>query len=1019
MNYDHNKIEAKWQKIWKDYKLYKANDIKDNKFYLLVELTYTSGDLHMGHWFAWTAPDAFARMKRMQGENVLFPVGGFDAFGLPAENAAIKHKIHPRDWTYKNIETMRAQFEKMGPSFDWDKEVITSEPDYYSWTQWLFLQLYKKGLAYKGKVWSNWCPECKTVLANEHVVNGCCWRHTTTQVEQKLVDQWLVRITDYADKLIWPKFPKVDWPYAAVEGQNNWIGKSEGVEITFKIPDSKFEIPVFTTRPDTIYGAMFIVLAPEHPLLPEITTPDNKSNVSKYIKRSLKKLERTRIEEIKVKTGVFTGTYAINPLSKELIPIWVADFVLGSYAKGAIMGVPGHDQRDFEFAKKYDLPVKEVIEPVTGKPQKKEEFRRSIVALVKNPKTNKILSINWGKTRGGNLLIGGGLNPEENPQNAAIREIMEETGYTKVKLIASSGKIHHHYRAWSKNVDREIEAIGLFFELVSEEKRAARLEKDEKGEFKVEWISEKDADGKIKDPLHRLVFEKFIKGVVYDGGGLITNSGRWNNFKVPQDLNKIIQDLEKKGLAMRSVSYHLRDWSVSRRRYWGAPVPIIYCRHCWQNQSKDQKLVEGIDFAVLDDGEKYYIHPVAEKDLPVKLPENVDYTPTGKAPLATAEDWVEVDCPECGLPARRDSETLDTYVDSSWYFFRYPTPNYDKGPFDKEVIKKWLPIQVYFGGQEHILGHTLYARFITKFLFDQGLIKFDEFALKRIHHGVILGPDGYRMSKSRGNVVNPDDQVEKFGADSVRLYICFLGPHDKGGAWKVEGIEGAHRFLKRVWSLFSEHKDLFIQDKEQAKIILQMQHRTIQKVTEDIGKLQTHTAISAIMEYVNLLREKVVDSEQWIVNSGNSSNKSKHRTPNTVHKTQNVRYAEWDEALEVLLALLAPFAPFMAEEIYQRNFAGNSKFQIPNSKMSHKFNSIHLQPWPKYNPEFIKEETVTIAVQVNGKLRATLSLKAKSSRLKTIVIEAAKADEKIKKWLTGKEIRKSVFVPGKLINFVL
>lgn len=868
--YQPDKIEIKWQRFWKKKNLYKANIQRENPFYLLVELTYTSGDLHMGHWFAWTAPDIYARFKRMQGENVLFPVGGFDAFGLPAENAAIKHGIHPRQWTYKNIERMRKQFLTTGASFDWDKEVITCDTEYYRWTQWLFLQLYKNGLAYRDKVWSNWCPECKTVLANENVENGRCWRHTKTFVEQKLVDQWLFRITKYADRLIWPKNPSVDWPQAAIEGQNNWIGRSEGVTIRFKIDnrfqreDSKFEIEVFTTRPETIFGATFLVLAPEHPLVFKIISPSKRSEVERYVNASLKKLERVRLEDTKTKTGVFTGSFAVNPLSGESIPVWVADFVLGSYGKGAIMGVPAHDSRDWEFAKQMNLVIKRVIK---------------------------------------------------------------------------SGKN--------------------------------------------------------------------IKGV-YEGEGKLINSGEFNNLDSKTARKKISEYIVNNHLGERSVQYHLRDWTISRQRYWGAPIPIIYCRSCWESQKakftaaekvpyrlvKSRKLQEGIDYTVID-GKKYMIHPVPEKDLPVRLPENVDYTPTGKPPLASADEWVKVPCPVCGKEARREVETMDTYVDSSWYFFRYLTPHYKKGPFDKKIVNKWMPIKLYFGGPEHILGHTLYARFITKFLYDLGYIRFDEFALKRFHHGVILGPDGYRMSKSRGNVVNPDEQVKKFGADAVRVYIAFLGPHDKGGSWKTEGIEGSYRFLNRVWKIFVEKRNIFV-SKEDAKRLYSLMHKTIQKVTYDIERLQTNTALAAIMEYVNLLRT--------IANKNSNSKVG--------GQGLKIRCAEWDEALKTLLLLLAPFAPHITEELFQRFFRPKTENQ------KSKFNSIHFEPWPKYIPELVLEEEVTIAVQVNGKLRGTINVNSQISEVKNRVVELARKDPKIAKWLEGKTIKDIIFVANKIVNFV-
>lgn len=820
--FDHKEIEKKWQRKWKEKKIYRADNSSAKKYYLLVELAYTSGDLHMGHWFAWTAPDILARFRRMQGQNILFPVGGFDAFGLPAENAAIKKGIHPRDWTYKNIEVMRKQFETMGPSFDWEKEVITSDPEYYRWTQWIFLKLYKAGLVYKAKMISNWCPECKTVLANEHVVNGCCWRHTETKVIQKEVPQWLVAITKYADKLIWPKVPSADWPQEAMEAQNKWIGKSEGTVIKFKIQNLKFKIEVFTTRLDTIFGATFLVLAPEHPLSLKLATPEHINEVKKYIDDASKKMEIQRLEEAKNKTGVFTGSYAVNPLSGQKIPIYIGDFVLLNYGTGAIMGVPAHDQRDWEFAKSYKLEVKEVVSPT-------------------------------GKSRG--------------------------------------------------------------------------------------TLTSSQADY-----------------------GVLLNSGIYSGIKSEDAIVRIAQELERRRQAEKKIFYHLRDWTISRQRYWGAPIPIIYCKDCG-------------------------VQEVPEEDLPVVLPKEVDYTPTGKPPLASAKEWLKVDCPNCGKEAQRETETLDTYVDSSWYFLRYPDPKNSKEPFNKKLINAWMPIKIYFGGPEHILGHTLYARFITKVLKDLGYLEFDEFTKVRRHHGVILGSDGVRMSKSRGNVVNPDDEVKKYGADAVRLYLCFLGPHDKGGAWNREGIEGSHRFLQRVWNLVTQYLDLVLVEENDARDVLKAQHQTIQKVTKDIETLRFNTAVAKIMEFVNLLYEKKTINHQQLTN--------KHK----------FRCAEWDEALRVLVKLIAPFAPHMAEELW---------VEVLGEKFS-----VHKSAWPEFNPEFVQESEVTVVIQVNGKLRGEIQGQSEKLIVQSEVEKKARENENIKKWLKGKTINKTIFVPGKLINFVI
>ena len=935
--YSHNKIEKKWQKIWAAKKLYQADLEAPDPYYLLVELTYTSGDLHMGHWFAWTAPDIYARFKRMQGANVLFPVGGFDAFGLPAENAAIKHGIHPKDWTYKNIETMRKQFVKMGPSFDWDREVITSDPDYYRWTQWLFLQMYKKGLAYKAKVWSNWCPECKTVLANEHVENGCCWRHTSTPVEQKEVEQWLFKITDYAEKLLWPKKPKVDWPQAAVEGQNNWIGKSEGLKIKFQVLDSDFELEVFTTRPDTIFGATFIVLAPEHPLIEKISTPDRKDKVIKYRSESLTKLERVRLEKAKDKTGVFTGAYAVNPLSKEPIPIWVADFVLANYGTGAIMGVPAHDERDFAFARKNKLPIRKVI-----------DFTEEIHAVVIKESVNESFIAYAEK-------------------NNWYWMDYEGWGYG---LVLSSKDKEKYIRILQENLKPGpwyVHSDGGLKAVVFKSKHFLLPEQNSEARKYAQQVAVPDEqiDWDNRD---NYMF-------CYAKEGVIVNSNEYNGLSSKDALKKISKYLLEHHLGEKSVQYHLRDWTISRQRYWGAPIPVIYCDKCGTV-------------------------PVPEDDLPVVLPEKVDYTPTGKPPLATAQEWVKVSCPKCGGWAKRDVETMDTYVDSSWYFFRYPTPNFKEGIFDKEVINKWMPIKVYFGGPEHILGHTLYARFITKVLNDLGYIDFDEFALKRFHHGVILGSDGFRMSKSRGNVVNPDLQVEKFGADSVRVYIAFLGPHDKGGAWKTEGIEGSYRFLNRVWRLFNKGNISVTADVRDK--LTSVMNVTLKKVSEEIEKLQTNTALASIMEYTNFLQGVASGYQKSQPKSGRPLDQNiKEQNAKVELKSDSV----WNNALKTLALLLAPFAPHMMEEIWV-------------NIMGQKF-SIHRTLWPKYDPNAIVQNTTIIAVQVNGKLRGTLEVSNQSAKVKSEIVELAKHNVRIAKWLKNSDIKKEVFVPGKLVNFVV
>ena len=741
-------IEKKWQENWKKQGIYKFSKNPKNKYYNLVELPYPSGDLHIGHWFSFVPPDAHARYKRMSGFDVFFP-NGFDAFGLPAENAAIKHGAHPKDWTMKNIEAMTKQFQTMGTMIDWDYTVITCLPEFYKWNQVIFLEMFKKGIAYRGKALSNWCPKDQTVLANEHIEAGRCWR-CGTEVIQKEIEQWFLRITKYADDLIWKQPPQADWPKQVREGQNNWIGKSDGLLINFG------GIEVFTTRPETADGATFLVIAPEHQFAKDIKSKE----VEEYIKLSQKKTEMERKED-RTKSGVFTGLHVRNPVTGKDIPVWISDYVLAGYGTGAIMAVPFADERDREFAEKFNLPIQE----------------------------------------------------------------------TSFKAKPSGEKM---------------------------------------------------------------------------------------------------------------VNYHLRDWSISRQRYWGTPVPIIHCKKCG-------------------------MVPVPEADLPIELPYNVDYAPKGKPPLASDEEWLNVKCPNCSGPAKRDAETLDTFFDSSWYYYRFVTPKYDKGPFNHEVVNKIMPVDVYFGGGEHTLGHTLYARFFTKFFKDMGVVKFDEFAKKRVQHGVILGTDGNRMSKSRGNVVNPDDVVSEYGADTVRLYLCFMMPYEATSPWSTGAISGIYRFLNRVWDLSEKVSKVELSQKD----FLQM-HKTIKKVGEDLNNFQFNTAVANLMGWINYLSSKDKISQ---------------------------------EEYSTFLKLLAPFAPHITEELYQS--------EDKSAK------SIHLEKWPEYQSKYLAEEEAEIAVQINGKLRGSVKVESSKIDQQTFIEKEAKSDEKISKYLRDLNIKKVIYVKGKILNFVV
>ena len=752
-------VQAKWEKTFKPVSLADSK----RKYYLLVEFPYSSGDLHIGHWFAFGVTDIFARYKKMQGYNVFFPVG-FDSFGLPAENAAIKRNLHPRDWTLKNVATMRKQFGLMGALHDWNHEVVTCLPQYYKWNQWIFLKMLEKGIAYRGHKLSNWCPTDQTVLADEQVVNGKCDR-CGADIVQKEVGQWFLKITEYADKLLWKGDEKIDWPKSVRVGQNAWIGKSEGMEIKFKVESSKLkvesDIRVYTVFPETIYGVTYMVLAPEHKLVPELTTQDQKKEVDEYIKRAQKKSQLERISLDKEKTGVFSGSFCINPVNGAKVPIWIADYVIAGYGTGAVMGVPGSDHRDFEFAKKYKLPI--------------------------------------------------------------------------------------------------VKVIGSFADDQSEIKTA-------------------------KDVLEE---------------GYLVASGKFSGLKTPAPAKEKLKDfLSENNWGERKTQFHLHDWSISRQRYWGTPIPIINCPKCG---------------AV----------PVPYDQLPVELPyEGVDYAPTGKPPLASAEKWMKVACPNCGGDATREPETMDGFFDNSWYFFRYLRDVGAKEedlPWDPELVKAWMPVDIYFGGAEHTLGHTLYSRFFTKFFSDLGLVDFDEYAKMRVNHGVILGPDGSRMSKSRGNVVNPDEEVKKYGADAIRTYLAFIGPYDLVAPWDPGGIGGVYHFLERVWKLFEAVGfDLGSVTPQATENLsdedLLIMNQSIKKVGEDIEAIKFNTAVSTLMSWLNYLSGKA------------------HRGKES--EGESVSLIEY----QTFLKLLAPFAPHITEELWQtiRNKlkVESGKWKVSSKKLS-------------------------------------------------------------------------------------
>ncbi len=810
--YDPRAIEAKWQVRWEVDGIYRAADDDPRpKWYELAMFPYPSGDLHTGHWYHYSGADAHARYMRMTGHNVLFPMG-FDAFGLPAENAAIKRGIDPAEWTQTNIVNFRRQFKMMGSSFDWDREVVTSDPDYYRWSQWWFLQLYKKGLAYRAEAAANWCPGCQTVLANEQVQNGRCERSDDV-VERRFLTQWFFRLTAYADELL--RFDGIDWPDRIRAMQTNWIGRSEGALLRFPVdvPGVDEPLTVFTTRPDTVYGATFMVLAPEHPLVGRIVSAAQEDEVEAYRALASRQTEIERMSTEKEKTGVFTGAFAINPFTGQQIPIWVADYVIVTYGTGAVMAVPAHDERDFEFASKYALRIIPVFS-----------------------------------------------HPEVDTSRALER--------------------------------------------------------------------------------------------AFTDGDAMINSGPFDGTPAPDAKIRVVDHAERNGIGEGTVNYRVRDWLISRQRYWGAPIPIIHC-------------------------EQHGIVPVPEHDLPVLLPANVTFAPTGQSPLTQIADWVDVPCPVDGGPARRETDTLDTFMCSSWYQMRYVDPHNPERPFSQELARKWLPVDLYTGGADHAVMHLLYTRFFWKAARDMGLVEGDEPMKRLFNQGTLLGPDGQKMSKSRGNVVAPDGEVQQYGADAFRCQLMFVGPWDQGGPYNPTGMQGIVRWLNRLWSLVAEPAALEDRTSDPGtRELRRLTHQTIRRVTADIERFGFNTLIARLMELATGFA------------------RAREQGP--------VDRVAWNEGVGSLVLLTAPVAPHIAEELWER--LGNRY-------------SVHLQAWPAFDPELAREDEVEVAVQVNGKVRDRLILAAGATEEE--VQAAALASARIQEWLDGKRPKRIVHVPGKLVSIVV
>jgi len=919
--YNPREIEPRWQKKWEETGLYRTVEDPDRpKWYFLTMYPYPSGDLHIGHWYAMAPSDAKARYMRMKGYNVFFPIG-FDAFGLPAENAAIKHGIHPKEWTYRNIDRMRKQLRSMGAMWAWDREAITSDPKYYKWTQWFFVQFFKHGLAYREKVAVDWCPTCNTTLAREQVwgEDRHCERCGTPVIKKELT-QWLFRITNYADELL--DFSKIDWPERVRVMQTNWIGRSEGANVTFRTEQGD-EFVIFTTRPDTLWGTTFMVLAPEHPLVDKLTTEEYREAVEAYKFQAARQSEIERLNVEKEKTGVFTGSYAVNPVNGVRVPIWIADYVMMTYGTGAIMGVPAHDERDFAFALKYGLPIIPVIERPDGR--------------CKSCAAPGTMGEGFAEA-----LAQEGIAFEE--REGALCASLERD---QVDRYVELAREHLKPGTWTEVVGSRWlfifeDGVVPFDGLEADQAILARCKALE---------PELQSCRTVMEMLWGVEFYRDI--LFHHEYGAMINSGPFTGTPGDVAVKRVTEWLEEKGLGEFAVNYRLHDWLISRQRYWGAPIPIIYCEKCGTV-------------------------PVPEEDLPVLLPDDVDFRPTGESPLKYHEGFRYTTCPQCGGPAERETDTMDTFMCSSWYQYRYVSPDYDEGPFDPEKGKYWLPVDQYTGGIEHATMHLLYTRFFTKAMRDLGLVDFDEPMLRLFNQGTILGEDGEKMSKSRGNVVAPDEVVEQYGADTVRAYLMFIGPWDEGGPWNRQGIEGVYRFLNRVWTLLTDERPAPTESpsEDQVRALRRLTHQTIRKVTEDMEAFKFNTMLSALMAFNNYLVK--------------------------AKETAVYRTEAWDEAVRSLVLMLAPSCPHIAEELWAR--------------MGGPY-SVHQQAWPTWDPEIAKEETITLVVQVNGKVRDKVQVPAGigEEEAKKVALETPGA----RRHTEGKEIVKVIYAQGKLVNIVV
>ena len=955
--YDHIKIEKKWQTYWNKKKTYKTEDTSDKpKTYILDMFPYPSGDgLHVGHPRGYIATDVYSRYKRMNGFNILHPMG-WDAFGLPLENYAIKNKINPKIAVKKNIKRFKDQLEMIGLDYDWTKEINTTDPNYFKWTQWTFLQMFNKGLAYESYEPINWCPSCLTGLANEDLDGDKCER-CGTLIEKKPMRQWVLKITKYAERLL-DGLDSLNWPDHIKQLQKNWIGKSKGTELEFKFANSGLpihSIKVFTTRADTLFGVTYLVIAPENELVQKLKSQiQNWLEVQKYIDEARKKSEIERTAVNKSKTGVpLKGVFVVNPTNNEKVPVWISDYVLANYGTGCVMAVPAHDDRDYAFAKKYNLPIKEVIRPsftvTKGDDAVRKDFpyveRLVMLCIIKHWSEEKYLGVHWTKNDWHGFITGG-VGEGEDMATAGAREIKEEAGYASAEFVKALGfPIDSRFYQAIKKVNRYAHYNPLLFKL--KDGKTVSIAEEEKQLHHTQWLTANEMEKFMNRDDLKVAWGRVLNSESYVGEGILINSGKFNGMTSEEARRGITKDF-----GQAKISYKLKDWVFSRQRYWGEPIPVVHCEGCG-------------------------VVPVSEKDLPVKLPKVKSYEPsgTGESPLAKIDKWVNTKCPKCGGKAKRETNTMPQWAGSSWYYLRYIDPKDKEALIDPQKEKYWMPVDMYVGGAEHATRHLIYARFWHKFLFDIGVVSEEEPFKQLKNQGMILGSDNRKMSKRWGNVINPDDVVKNVGADTLRLYESFMGPFEQEIAWSTDSMIGSRRFLERVWKLQEKLNKNFVDNEE----IVSLLHKTIKKVGEDIESFNANTAVSAMMIFVNLLDKQ--------------------------EKIDIKTYSEF-------IKILSPFAPHICEEISAK--LGN----LPERQFGRAGKkSIVFTTWPRWNASKIVRGKIMMPIQINGKVRSVIEIGGDYEEKE--VSKIALQNKDVQKWIDGKEIKKIIFVKNKIINFIV